>query len=500
MSEIAARLTHLCSVAEDRLSPDRAAELRQLAGRLKGPLRIAIAGRVKAGKSTLLNALVGERLAPTDAGECTRIVTWYRRDDSYGVRARYVDGTMADLPFERAEGTLHIDLGDGDPATIEHIDVRWPSANLDRITLIDTPGLASLDDQNSARTVEFLASGDGEGPTDADAVVYLMRHIHRQDVEFLDAFMDRTVAQASPANAIGVLSRADEIGGGRLDALDSARRIAKRYREDESVKTLCSTVIPVAGLLAEGGATLRQDEYRDLALIAAEDDPTLNALLITSDRFRMAGIGPLTSEKRTHLLGRFGLFGVRFAVDQIRSGAAADAPAMARSMVHASGVGELRRLLVDHFLPRARVLQGRAVLVALRALAGELDVGDARWLSDEIEQIESTTGELAELRLLHLAIAGAAGFSDAETEEVRALLLPGEPAVRLGLHGAEPDALRNAVIAAVERWRLRSSDPRNDPIEVEACELVAQTYERLYVLVDARESSDATHHPARNEA
>ena len=33
---------------------------------------------VKAGKSTLLNAMLGERIAPTDAGECTRLVTWYR--------------------------------------------------------------------------------------------------------------------------------------------------------------------------------------------------------------------------------------------------------------------------------------------------------------------------------------------------------------------------------------------------------------------------------------
>ena len=34
-------------------------------------------GTLKAGKSTLLNALVGEELAPTDATECTRIVTWF---------------------------------------------------------------------------------------------------------------------------------------------------------------------------------------------------------------------------------------------------------------------------------------------------------------------------------------------------------------------------------------------------------------------------------------
>ncbi len=37
-------------------------------GRLGEPLRVAIAGKVKAGKSTLLNALVGDELAPTDAG------------------------------------------------------------------------------------------------------------------------------------------------------------------------------------------------------------------------------------------------------------------------------------------------------------------------------------------------------------------------------------------------------------------------------------------------
>jgi GTPase Era involved in 16S rRNA processing len=37
-------------------------------------LRVAIVGR-KAGKSTLLSALVGERWAATDAGEGTRIAT-----------------------------------------------------------------------------------------------------------------------------------------------------------------------------------------------------------------------------------------------------------------------------------------------------------------------------------------------------------------------------------------------------------------------------------------
>ncbi|MDF2492354.1 MAG: GTP-binding protein [Microbacterium sp.] len=52
--------------------------LDELEVRLREPVRIAIAGMVKAGKSTLLNALIGEQIAPTDAGECTRTVIWYR--------------------------------------------------------------------------------------------------------------------------------------------------------------------------------------------------------------------------------------------------------------------------------------------------------------------------------------------------------------------------------------------------------------------------------------
>ena len=52
---------------------------------------IATAPRTAAGRDsrpcegrevTLLNAFVGEELAATDAGECTKIVTWYRHGDA----------------------------------------------------------------------------------------------------------------------------------------------------------------------------------------------------------------------------------------------------------------------------------------------------------------------------------------------------------------------------------------------------------------------------------
>ena len=75
-STVRVLLRHTMEAYSD--SPQALGWLRHHLERFDEPLRVAIAGKVKAGKSTLLNALVGEEIAPTDAGECTRVVTWYQ--------------------------------------------------------------------------------------------------------------------------------------------------------------------------------------------------------------------------------------------------------------------------------------------------------------------------------------------------------------------------------------------------------------------------------------
>lgn len=469
-----------CELAAGTPHGETAATIR---ARLDGPLRLAIAGRVKAGKSTLLNALVGERLAPTDAGECTRIVTSYGEAVGYEVRATLQGGETRELSFTRDNGALDVDLGDLAAADVERIDVGWPSSALRAVTLIDTPGLASIDTATSRRSEEFLA-GEDEVPQ-ADAVVYLMRHLHRNDVEFLGAFGDHTVTQSSPLNAVAVLSRADEVGVARLDALESAAKIADRYRAHKELRRICATVLPVAGLLAETGLTLREDEAAALRALAGMSDDERYELLLSADRFRAAGVSPVAPEVRAALLARLGLFGVRFSIQALRTGRASTASDLARQLVEASGLGDLRSLLTEHFTSRARLLKARSALRALRRLAHDLgsdDGGRGARLAAEVERVEAAAHEFAELRLLYLVLSGQVVLTDDETAEVTALVGDGPVAHRLRATPAvEGPPTRDAVRDAVDRWRRKGGHAKTDVETREVCEVVAHTYESLYL-------------------
>jgi predicted GTPase len=461
-----------------------AASVDDVTRRLDEPLRVAVAGRVKAGKSTLLNALVGERLAATDAGECTRIVTWYRHGLGYSVAADLRPEGRTDLAFRRLDGELLIDLGAHDVDAIERIEVGWPSAKLESMTLIDTPGLGSANESTSDRTTASLLDAGIEGPAEADAVLYLMRHLHHGDARFLEAFMDHSIAHASPVNAVVVLSRADEIGAARPDALDSARSIAARYAADPRVRELASGVLPVAGLLAETGATLRQEQFEWLRAIARLEPGPRGNLLVSVERFRDAEANPLGEEIREELLARFGLFGLRLATRLIADGNVRTAPELSAALLEQSGIRALQRVLEEAYGARGSLLKARSALVALRAIGvalGRDGVAEAAAVIEAIDRLEASSGALALLRLQHLVLAGHLDLTDAERAEVDRLCGAGDDAVRAGLvPGATADAVRAAALAGVDRWRARSGNPLSDRRTIEAAEIISRAYEEIH--------------------
>ncbi|MCA2218940.1 dynamin family protein [Jidongwangia harbinensis] len=450
MTDLLDRVRTLLDRASVELrDPGLRARLATARRRVDEPLRVAIAGKVKAGKSTLLNALVGEELAPTDAGECTRIVTWYADGPTYQVQSYLRDGTAEPRPFNRVGGAVRIDLGR--PADeVDHLEVRVPSARLRRHTLIDTPGIASLSTDVSLRTMAFLEA-EGERAAQTDAVIYLLRHMHGSDVRFLESFHGDGLSNGTPVNAVGVLSRADEIGGCRLDAMAAAARVAGRYASDERLRRLCPVVVPVAGLLGAAGATLREEEYATLAAVAGLPMADVVELLLTADRFGGSGPG------RQPVLDRLGLFGVRLSVRLIRERAVHDSADLARALTAHSGIDRLRDVFEAQFVGRSEVLKARSAL----AVIDECLPSDSA-LAGEAERIRASAHEFVELRLLHLIRSDRLPGTDEQLAEMDRLLggAGGAAYHRLGLPADAPPArIAAAAQQALARWQAVSEHP-----------------------------------------
>lgn len=435
------------------------AELRARIDRLDQPLRVALAGRVKAGKSTLINALIGDDVAATDAGECTRVVAWYEAGPTYRVEAVPHRGSRYALGFRRVEGRLEVDLADGGLDEISHLVVEVPASPLNSMTLIDTPGVSSLAAAAGLRTERFLLGG-GATESTADAIVYLMRHLHPADSSFLEAFRDRDSRTRSPVNSITVLARADEIGNGRADSLELASRVARELSVDQRVRILTQAVLPVSGLLARTAETLREEEF--IALATVSRDPHTWERLRSVDSFRApAHDDAISPAVREQLLDRLGLFGVRLAITLMVGGLASNSADLRRELLERSGLQQLRHLLATQFAERAEILKAAAALETLRRIANNHPDAIGRPTLAAVERLEANAHALTELRIISEIRSGSVLL---ETSELAAMerLVGGDgvqPHRRLGLPAtATTDEMLDASRAQLERWqRIRES-------------------------------------------
>jgi hypothetical protein len=453
------------------------AVLEGYARRLAEPLRVAVAGMVKAGKSTLLNAIIGEEIAPTDTGECTRILTWYRYGHSPRITLYPVEGEPRTLPIRRTNGRLVFVLGTAHADDVDRLVVEWPSESLRDVTLIDTPGIASLSEDVAAKSVSFLTPEDA--PSQADAIIYLMRHMHASDLRFLESFRDTEAGRSGTVNAVAVLSRADEIGAGRIDSLLSAGDIAERYSRDHSLRKLALGVAPVAGLLAQSARSMRQADYESLALLAGLDRAAREKLLLSADRFLRAAVPGLGPDARASLLERFGLFGIRLGVVLIRAGFTDPTP-LAHELARRSGLDPLLAMVARQFHARAEALKARTALVGVETLVRTSPREGSGHLVAALERLQANAHEFRELRLLSsLRTAGSSLTDELAVEAERLVGGAGTDAyLRLGL---EPEATPEEITArareCLRRWRLVSESPLTDRPGQDVCRVVIRSCE-----------------------
>ena len=454
-------------------------QLVEIESRAEAPLRVSIAGKIKAGKSTLLNALIGARLAAADAAECTKVVTWYRHGDTLTVEGEGVDGATLSLQGAMGPNGFEIDLAGRTADAFSRLTLSAPLDPLRSMTMIDTPGTASISKDIAAKSLDFLTP-DGEETTPTDAVIYLMRHVHKADVAFLHAFHDREFSAPSPVNCVGVLSRADEIAVGRADAMESARDIASTYSDDPRLRRLVQSVVPVSGLLAQASTTIDANDLKLLQSLASASDVDQTLALLSVSRFMATDALSEASEQRHRTLNRLSLYGVRNATTLLRSNPSIQLPQLQEALLRESGLDELQSLLTALFASRASVLKARSALLAIQNIAENQEL--PRAVTNELEKIQVSAHELTELRTLNLLRDNSYGLTNEFLADAERLLGGSGPsaATRLDTADDDPKALQAAALVELQRWRALGADPLAPRSVSTITDIVARTCEGIW--------------------
>jgi hypothetical protein len=454
-----------------RDSPRATTWLRDHLYRFDEPLRIAVTGRARTGKSTLVNLLVGEDVAPVDVGGGAEPLIWYQDGSAPRVTIYPSQGPAHDVPVARLGSGLHMDLTRWAPQDVDEVVVELPVRALRHAQLIDSPAVTpAAEDGSVARRVL----------RDADAVLYLARHPGPADLAFLRSAQKGAGTLALPVNVLVVLSRADEIGGGRIDALGTARQLARGHGRQPEVHPLCQNVVALAPMIARTGSTLSDSEFLALAALADVPRSDLEPFLLSTDRFTGGGFPvPLDTTVRGAVLDRLGLFGVRLAVTLIRTGSHTREK-VAEQLVRRSGLPELRESIREFFLDRRQVLKARTALLALDFMLRAEPREDAGHLRAELERLVASAHDFQELRMLAALRTRRVTLPDPLAVEARRLLGADGTSVlaRLGIeHESSDDELWSRLHDALRRWQqetesalLTADQRRAASVVVRSCE------------------------------
>jgi GTPase Era involved in 16S rRNA processing len=369
-------------------------KLKLLKMEVEQPCVLAVAGRVKAGKSSFINAILGKDLAKVGTTECTATINVFK----YGMppspekpvcciwkngqktweTPQFLDGLQGSdkATLQRAEG-------------ISHFEYYLPDPILKDVTLVDTPGTDALvgenDDSHQKVTEVFFklrqrhAEETLRETQQADAVIYLVAEVANvSNQEFLQEFHGATGGNSSAMNAIGVMARIDVSDSIIEQRHNLAAGIASKMQHE------LNTVVPVSAgiwraldkLKKENRFEHFQDQIRSIPALIFEK------LLSSEDTYlressRLAKVFNLNNEKEMPDV-------------EIRKAMRSDMPwrvfvvisrhmyqypldQAVKKLYEISGVDAIKLLLETHFFKRGNLLRCFRIVNDLNTILRDIE-------------------------------------------------------------------------------------------------------------------------------
>lgn len=205
----------------------------------EGRFHLAVLGQFKRGKSTLLNAFLGEALLPTSVVPLTAIPTFLEYGPELRIRVCYLDGKpVKEFSGKSLEEAVRILEGvvteEGNPKNrlgVTQVQILHPASILQHgVVLIDTPGIGSTFTHNTEATLNFLPQCDA-----ALFVVSADPPLTEVEAEFLKAVKSRVARLFFIFNKVDYLD--DRERGAALAFFKKV--LAEKIEADEEFPIFC---------------------------------------------------------------------------------------------------------------------------------------------------------------------------------------------------------------------------------------------------------------------
>lgn len=267
--------------------------LNKISQEISNPCRLAITGRVKAGKSSLINVLLNGDYAKVGTDETTATINVFKYGEapnkSLPVLCEYINGKsewvsksfLDSLQGNSSEIVSRI-------SEIKSLTFFLSDERLRNTILIDTPGIDAVvgesGDAHQEQTEKFLGLRKQHNDetiqisNNADAVILLLGEVsHESDVDFIQGFF-KNRGHHSCINTIALLSQID-LTDERINNRDENAK--KRYA---SLSQYVNSVMPISAGLKRYIPSPKEADVIKAIISRVPSKQILDSLLLRSEK------------------------------------------------------------------------------------------------------------------------------------------------------------------------------------------------------------------------
>ncbi|MGC8652507.1 MAG: dynamin family protein [Candidatus Kryptoniota bacterium] len=198
-------LSQICQALEKDF-PESSRKIGQIATRVKEELfNLVVVGQFKRGKSTLVNALIGDSILPSAVIPLTSIVTVIKYNSEEKITVHFTDKHIETIRRSQLAEYVTEKLNPNNVKHVESVKIELPSKFLrEGLQLVDTPGVGSVYAHNTDVAYKFIPN--------SDASIFLLtpdQPLSQTELEYLRSIKSSVNKIFFVLNKIDLLTQSD---------------------------------------------------------------------------------------------------------------------------------------------------------------------------------------------------------------------------------------------------------------------------------------------------